>query len=181
MNDLRAVVSGQPTPEDMIAAAQAWFDDPAGFDASIYTGSATSLSAFQLSETEEVSLDIRATDPAIKSLIMNSALAAIASDPAIALDVEGRTELYRKTGLALQSGQDTLTKLRARVGVAQERIEAIETRNESEKTSMQFALGALLQADPFEVATELESVQFQLQSLYAATVRSSQLSLVNFL
>ncbi len=57
MNDLRAVVSGQPTPEDMIAAAQAWFDDPAGFDASIYTGSATSLSAFQLSETEEVSLE----------------------------------------------------------------------------------------------------------------------------
>ncbi len=178
---LSAVVSGQPTPDAMLIAAKAWFDDPAGFEATMYTGSATSLAPFQLSETERVALDVRGNDPAIKDLLMNTAMAALANDPALGFGVPEQTDLFRKTGLALQSGQDTMTALRARIGFAQERIETIETRNQSEKTSMEFALGNLLQADPFEAATELESVQFQLQSLYAVTVRSSQLSLVNFL
>jgi flagellar hook-associated protein 3 FlgL len=46
---------------------------------------------------------------------------------------------------------------------------------------MAFAKTGLLEIDPFEAATKLEEVQFQLQSLYSVTVRMSQLSLVKFL
>lgn len=178
---LQTVVAAETTPADMLQAAELWFADPAGFEATIYSGSATSLSSIRLSETEQVAVDVKATDPALKSLIMNTAMAALASDPSLGLSVSQRTEMFAETGIALQSGQDTLTELRASIGSAQERIEAIATRNRTEQTNIEFALGNLLKADPFEAATELESVQFQLQSLYAVTVRSSQLSLVNFL
>jgi flagellar hook-associated protein 3 FlgL len=77
--------------------------------------------------------------------------------------------------------QDDLTSLRAQIGFAEARIDSMATRNASESVSLEYAKGTLLAADPYETATRLEEVQFQLQSLYAVTVKTSQLSLVNFL
>lgn len=181
LDELRAVVGGQPTPEDIVLAAEAWFADPMGFDDLIYAGSDTALAPFVLSETERVSLDIRANDPALKNVLMYTTLAALADDPALGLTVPQQSELFGIAGLALQSGQDLLTDVRSRIGVAEARIERIAARNQAEATSIEFVRNALIQADPFETATQLENVQFQLQSLYSVAVRSSQLSLVNFL
>lgn len=178
---VRAVVAGQPTPQDMLTAAEAWFADPAGFDATTYAGSTTALAPFVLSDTERVTLDVRANDDAIKDVLMHTTLAALVDDAALGLDVPMQLELFGITGIGLQSNQDQLTSLRSTIGFTEERIEMISARNEAEETSMEFARNSLLAADPFETSTELESVQFHLQSLYAVTVRSSQLSLVNFL
>ncbi|WP_227269008.1 flagellin [Roseobacter weihaiensis] len=181
VSELLTVVSGQTTPQDIVAAAEAWFADPAGFDTVIYTGADTALAPFVLSETERVSLDVRANDEALKTVLMHTALAALGSDPALGLDVPQQSELFGITGLGLQSNQDQMTDLRSRIGFTEARIEMISTRNQAEETSAEFARNALIAVDPFETATELENVQFYLQSLYSVTVRSSQLSLVNFL
>lgn len=181
LNELSIAIAGQTTPEDIITAAEAWFASPTGFDALIYAGSDTALAPFSLSETERVSLDVRANDPALKSILMNTALAALADDPALGLNVSEQSELFGLTGLALRSNQDQLTDLRSRIGYTEARIEMIAVRNQAEETASEFARNELLSADLFETATRLESVQFHLQSLYAVTVRSSQLSLVNFL
>ncbi|MEM9575759.1 MAG: flagellin [Pseudomonadota bacterium] len=181
LTELMTAITGQTTPEDIIAAADTWFDDPAGFDALIYTGSTTALAPFVLSETEDVALDVRANDPALKEVLKNTAVAALTSDPALGLTVEQQSELFGITGLRLQANQDQVTDLRARVGLTEARIDQIAVRNQAEETSAEFARNSLLEADPFETATRLETVQFQLQSLYSVTVRNSQLSLVNFL
>lgn len=178
---VRTAVAGQTTPDDIVAAAETWFADPAGFDALAYTGSTTALAPFVLSETERVTLDVRADDDAIKEVLRHITVAALADDAGLNLSVPQQSELFGITGIGLQSNQDRLTGLRAEIGFTEERIELISARNQSEATSVEFARNALLEADPFETATELESVQFHLQSLYAVTVRSSQLSLVNFL
>ncbi|MFK7763835.1 MAG: flagellar hook protein [Roseobacter sp.] len=181
LTELMTAISGQTTPEDIMAAADTWFNDPAGFDALIYTGADTALAPFVLSETERVSLDIRANDATIKEILKNIGVAALASDPVLSLSVLDQSELFGITGLNLQSNQDQLTDLRSRIGLTESRIEQISVRNQAEETSTEFARNALLEAEPFETATQLESVQFQLQSLYSVTVRNSQLSLVNFL
>lgn len=181
IDELRLVVAGQPTPGDILTAAEAWFADPLGFDDIIYQGSDTAFAPFVLSETERVSLDVRANDPAIKNVLMFTALAALSEDPALALSVQQRDELFEIAGLGLQSNQDQITDVRSRIGIAEARIETIAVRNEAEKTSIEAARNSLIIADPFETATQLENVQFQLQGLYQVTVRSSQLSLVNFL
>jgi flagellar hook-associated protein 3 FlgL len=181
LTNLQAAVAGQTTPEDIIAAADTWFADPLGFDSSIYIGSDTALAPFVLSETEQVSLDVRANDQTLKEILKNTAVAALANDASLGLTVRQQSELFGMVGLALQSNQDQLTDLRSEIGLAEARIEQIAVRNQSEETSTEYARNALLEADPFETATRLESVQFHLQSLYSVTVRSSQLSLVNFL
>lgn len=181
MAQVLTVVTGQTTPQDIVSAAETWFADPAGFDATAYAGSTTAMAPFSLSDTERVTLDVRADDGAIKELLLHITVAALADDPALGLGVQEKSELFGINGIGLQSNQDQLTSLRAEIGFTEERISLIAARNQAEETSMAFARNSLLEADPFETATELESVQFHLQSLYAVTVRSSQLSLVNFL
>lgn len=178
---VRAVVAGQPTPQDILTAAEAWFADPAGFDATVYAGSTTALAPFALSDTERVTLDVRANDPAIKEVLMHTTLAALVDDPALGLDVPMQLEMFEITGIGLQSNQDQLTDLRSNIGFTEGRIAMISAKNQAEETSMKFARNSLLAVDPFETAAELENVQFHLQSLYTVTARSSQLSLVNFL
>jgi flagellar hook-associated protein 3 FlgL len=67
------------------------------------------------------------------------------------------------------------------VGANLERIETIITRNEVSRSTLDLAKQEFLAVDPFEAATKLEDVQFRLQSVYAVTASSANLSLVNFL
>lgn len=181
MTELRSVVTGISGATAKLNAIENWFNDASGFDAVIYNGSETGLSAFSLSNSEEITLDIKGTDPNLKATLMNLAVAAISSDETLNVGSSERRALLLAAGQGLFQAQDGLTALRAQVGYSEERIENIATRNASESLSLEYAKGTLLGADPYETASRLEEVQFQLQSLYAVTVKTSQLSLVNFL
>ena len=181
LDELRLAMAGATTANDMIAAAQAWFDDPAGFTAVIYQGSSADLAPLSLSDTETVTLDVRADDVELRDMLRQAALAALADDPAFSLPPVEQNALFFATATELFGSYDQLVSLRARVGFAEARIESVATRNGAQATSLEFARNNLLAVDPYQTATELENVQFQLQSLYSVTVRMSQLSLVNFL
>lgn len=177
---LRAAVAGNTSPIDIETAVDQWFDDPAGFRASIYTGSDTSISPFQLAGDEQVSIDLKADNKVFRDLIKGVALAAIAGDDSFGLNAVDQKELLGSAGGVLLSAKEQLIATQSGMGAVEARIDAISTRNAARDTSLQFAKGALLQADPFDTATQLEAVQFQLQSLYTVTSRMSGLSLVNF-
>lgn len=181
LDGLRTALTGASTPEDMLAAANTWFDDPAGFEATVYQGASTPLSAFALSQIDTVGLDLRATDPDLRQMLKLTALSALADDPAFALTVQQKTELFVASGREMLGARDNITNLAGRVGFVEARIEAIAARNAAEQTSLSFAKNELLAIDPFDSATRLEEVQLQLQSLYSITARNAQLSLVNFI
>ncbi len=184
-NDLLAALSGAVagagSVDDILVAAQAWFDDPAGYAATAYLGSDMSLSPMSLSQDETATFDLRADDPVLRNALKNVALMALADDPTLALTTAQKNELFQKSIPGVLDADDPVIDLAARTGFSESRIESAKVRNESERTSLEMARNDLLGADPFKTATELEQVQFQLQSLYAITSRMSQLSLVNFL
>ncbi len=181
MTGLRTAVAGATTPDDILASAEAWFNDPAGFEAAFYSGGTAAIAPFNLSNTESVTLDVRAIDPKLVETLRFTAVAALASDPASGLSDQEQAELFSKAGQGLLTAQDNIVALRADVGFAENQIDKVAARNAAEETSLEFAKIALLEIDPFEAATRLEEAQFQLQSLYSVTVKMSQLSLVNFL
>ncbi len=181
LNTLEFLVAGATTPAAARLAAETWFNDPAGFTAAIYRGSATDLAPFRVGEGEEVSVKIRADADVLKETLMNVALTSLSNSAALTLNSSQRAELQRDSGLALQANQENLTDIRAQVGTAEARLDTIEARNAAEKTSIELARNDLIGIDPFETATELENVQFRLQSIYAVTARLSDLSLVNFI
>ena len=178
---LRTVVSGQTTPVDITQAATDWFNDPAGFEAVIYQGSDQSLDPISVSDTQDASLPLRADHPTFRAMLRDTALAALATDPALGFSETVQSDLLHRTGAGVLRSQDDLTLLQADLGHTESRIEAAKTQNAATAAATEFARNILLAADPYDTATHLEAAQFQLESLYAATVRSSQLSLVNYL
>ena len=179
--ELRTVLAGVTGASSKLLAIDNWFSDPAGFEATIYHGSNSGVAPFDLSASEALTVDIKATDEGIRDTLKNLAIAAIASDDIVDVDAAEREVLLRTAGERLLTNQDDLTAIRAKVGYAEARIESIATRNASESVSLEYAKGSLLEADPYETAMRLEEVQFQLQSLYTVTAKTSKLSLVNFL
>ncbi len=71
--------------------------------------------------------------------------------------------------------------LRAVVGDAEAAIERARVRNGAELAAADLARATIVESDPFRAATDLQSVQGQLETLYAVTARLSRLSLTNYL
>ena len=178
---LSTAIAGASSVDDILTAAQVWFNDPAGFASVGYLGSDASLAQMNLSDSGNARFDLRADDPAFRDTLRNLAIVAIASDPALALTKTQQSELFEKSIDKVISTQGQMIDVQAQVGFSQSQIESIKARHSAQRTSLEIARSDLLSADPFQIATELEQVQFQLQSLYAITSRMSQLSLVNYL
>ena len=180
LSDLRGAVSGLSSLADIRAAVDTWFDTPGGaFDTVAYQGSPSSIPAFRVAQDESVRLDLRADHEALRDTLKHIALAAIADDPAIGLTTRGA--IYGDAAVALFSGQDGLSAVRADLGVTQARLEETTVRLASEKLALEQSRGTLLSVDPYETATRLEHVQSSLESLYTVTVRLSRLSLTEFM
>ncbi len=181
MTELETVVAGLSTAGDVETAVNVWFDDPAGFDAIMYAGSDVVLAPMQIGAGEEVSLSLTARDPVFRDTLRDMALVALAGNPGLGFDRATQDGLFRSAGNGMLANQDSLTGVRADLGFAEARIEEISARNIAARSSLQYSRTALLEADPFDTATRLEEAQFQLESLYTVTVRSANLSLLNFL
>lgn len=180
MTELRTAVTGATTVDDVLTAVDTWFASPTGYAAVGYTGSTTPLTPMRIGDGETVAVQTTAANADLREVIKNVASTALVADGALGLSTEQKRDMLGRTGVSLLASQDGLTAIRAEVGASQERIDRIATRNSAQNTSLEYAKGALLSADPYETATKLEEVQFQLQSLYTITARMSDLSLVNF-
>ncbi|SDN80955.1 flagellar hook-associated protein 3 FlgL [Lutimaribacter pacificus] len=179
---LRSATAGLTDPDDITTAVDGWFDLPGGgFGTIAYTGTADAAPAFRVAEGESARLDLRADHAALRASLKPIALALLAGDQAAGLDQAARDGLYRAAGTALYAAQDGLGALQADLGVTQARLEETAVRNASEKLALEQARAGLLSVDPYETATRLEQVQFNLESLYTVTVRLSRLSLTEYM
>jgi flagellar hook-associated protein 3 FlgL len=178
---LKGAIAGASTADSIIQAADNWFDDPNGFRAQMYLGSDTDIAPIHVGPGQSVTMPLRADDEAFRHMLRNVALAALGADASLGFDADLQNDLLRKTGEQMFSDQSVLVALRTDLGFAEARIEEASTRNASAQAGLEMSRGALLEADPYETATRLEEVQFQLESLYSVTVRTSRLSLLNYL
>ncbi len=174
-------MSGATTATQLWSDLTAWFDNPAGYRTTIYNGSSESLRPIPISEETTVALTLRADDPDIRNTLRDLAAAILATDPAIGLPEVEQAALIETAAKSLLVSKEALSDQSARIGVLQEQIETTRIRQETERLTLQTARDALISADPYNAATQLEAAQFRLEALYSVTVRTSQLSLVNFL
>lgn len=181
LSALGSIMAGAGSVDDMLTAAQTWFDSAAGFGTTGYLGSPASLAPVALSDGETAQFQLRGDDPVIRDVLRNLAIVALAGDPALGLSQAQQDELFQKSLGPVLRASDAVTELQATVGYSEHQIEALTARHSTERSTLEMARSDLLSIDPYQSATELEQVQFQLQSLYAITSRMSQLSLVNYL
>jgi flagellar hook-associated protein 3 FlgL len=182
MDIVLAAVSTAGDAASVIGALDAFFDSPGGgFETDVYTGGNQDFSAFQLGGGESVYLSIRADDEALRAVLKDTVMAVLAGESSLLLNHGERLSLLQKAGDSMLSSIDGLTRVRSDLGAAESRIDQSVARIGAERTSLSIARNELMSVDLFETATALEQAQFQLETIYTLTARTSRLNLVNFL
>lgn len=178
--ELRAATAAETTASGVAAVVEAWFAPGGGFEATGYLGSADTLANVRVADGREIELPIKADDPTIRNQLKGLALAALLNSSGVT-DREEQVLLADIAGRAIVANQDRMLSLQARVGSAQARIDTAASQNAAERTALQIARSGIVAADPYEVATELQNLQVQLETVYTITARLSGLSLTNYL
>jgi len=181
-----AVTAAAPaTAREALDAIDAWFtaaSPAAGFETEGYAGSDIRAGSIRIGETETVSLDIQAFDPALRKTLCALAGAALLADPDFLTDAPAGRDSFAEISLGrLREAGDAMTGLRASLGATRERIEEREIANRSETVALEIARAELLDVDPYETAIEFQACETQLETLYALTARLSKLTLTNYL
>lgn len=179
---LAATLSGETTAAGIKAGIEAWFMDAGGgFEASGYAGETGSLAPFQLDRGTSAQFEVRADRAEIREVLVQVATAAFATDEGFGLSLSEQQGLLQDAGEGLLARLDGLTELRAETGALEERVETAEVRNASARASLEISRADIVGADPYDTATRLQSTQTQLELLYTATARLSQLTLAKYL
>jgi flagellar hook-associated protein 3 FlgL len=177
---LDAAVAGAISSADVEDAVNAWFTDPAGFEAVVYQGG-TPLGPVPIGPDQQAQLDVTAVDPAIVSMIKGLAMASLLQRGVLAGSDVARADLAKRAGESLASSQTAFAELGARLGTTEAGIVNAGVQNDAQKAALETARLGLLSVDPYETAAKLQEAQTQLETLFAITARMSRLSLVNFL
>jgi flagellar hook-associated protein 3 FlgL len=177
---LDAAIAGAVSSADVETAVNAWFTDPAGFEAVVYQGGVP-LGPVSIGPDQQAQLDVTALDPAIVSMIKGLAMASLLQRGVLAGSDVARSDLAKRAGESLASSQTGFAELAARLGTAEAGIVNAGVQNDAQKSALETARLGLLSADPYETAAKLQEAQTQLETLFAITARMSRLSLVNFL
>lgn len=179
---IQIAVAAETTAAGVVAAVDDWFDTiGGGFETIGYTGSNTVLSPMKLSEGESAEISITAQDPRIRDVLKGYALAALVGAGTLSSNLDEALILARNVGEKFLTADSGLAVLRAEVGSVEAHIETISTKNIAERSALEIAYSDIVSIDPYKVATELEAVQLQLETLYILTSRLSRLSLAEYL
>lgn len=181
MTALSAEVAGLTDAGDIVQAVHDWFDDPLGFDTVMYQGSTTDMAPVRIGPNEEVTIALRADHDAFKQAMAGFAIGALASEPALNYSVDQKKDLLTATSGEMMTTRGNLVEVQAQLGFTEERIEDTAARNAAALLGLQLAKNELIEADPYETVSKLEEAQFQLESIYTVTARSSKMSLLNYL
>ena len=181
MVELKAEVAGLTTTAGIRQAVEDWFADPSGFGAVMYQGAEQSLAAMQIGANEQVSMSLKADNTEFREVLQTLVLPVLAMEPDLGVSEVVQTGLIHSALDDSMNSVGHITAVRADLGFAQARIEEVETRHTAARTSLEIARNQLLAADPYETAVRLQETQFQLESLYSVTARSSRLSLLSYL
>lgn len=181
---LTAAIAGQATGEGVATAVDAWFDAPAGgggFLDIAYLGAGTPAAAARIGAGPAAEMSLTAADPALRGLLKGLALAALASEGALAGQPAERGALARAAGAWITGAGQDLAGLRAGIGATEARLADAATRNAAEASALRIARAGLVAADPYDSATALEAARTQIETLYTLTARLSRLSLAEYL
>ena len=179
--DLQAAVGGATDFASIDAAVDAWFDDPAGGFATIgYLGDSGNPVERRISDTKTVPLDVRSDEPAIRETLKSAAYAALA-DSLPLLESGTKAELLERAGTGLFAASVGLVSVQSGLGAVEAEVEQSMTEMNAQQTTLQIAMNDIVSADPFDIASRLQSVQIQLETHYSVTARLSELSLLRYI
>jgi flagellar hook-associated protein 3 FlgL len=154
-----------------------------------YTGENGSTPALQTATAQvgpsmSIAYGMRATEPAISSLVANVAVLAAttfsASDPNAQASYEDLSQAV-VTNLGGQSGTQSLDDIEANIANAQTTVTNATNLNTQTQTALQSMLQGIEGVNQNQIGEDLLTLQNNLSASMSVTARLAQLSLVNYL
>lgn len=165
----------------ILQSIDTWLDSSDGFLTDVYRGSRSDRLPVTTAEGQAIHASARADDPALRATLAYSALAVVASETEFSMQSHDRKSLYDTITSRMIGAKDRVTAIQADLGLSEARLEQALSRQEAERFAIETMRSGLIGTDRFAAATELQSIQQNLETLYAATARSAQLSFAGFL
>lgn len=180
--DSLAVLNAAGDAVTAYADLTAAFDGAGGlYETQFYLGGTGEAPDVEIAEGERVAYGVRADDPAVRDLVRNVAVLALALDQDSGLAAPLRDELARLALGGLRNNVADMATVQSRLGVAEARISAATARNQAAETSLTISYNELAGRDQFEAAEELKALETQLETAYVTTARLSNLNLASYL
>ncbi|WP_068108492.1 flagellin [Tropicimonas marinistellae] len=181
LEELETAVSGETTATGVASVIDAWFASPAGFETIAYSGSAKALSPMSIGVGQTVSLDVTASDTAVRETLKGLAMAVLIDRLPLSNSPAEQMTMAGLAGQTLLNSNVSMLEVQAKVGVVQESLETASTRNTSETAAMELALSELISVDQYDAAAALTQAETQLELLYALTARTASLKLSDYI
>lgn len=180
--ELDTLASSAATPEDAIAAVNAYFTAPGGgFYATGYVGSTEDLASVDIGDGRRLDYGVRADQSELVETLRSEALAAVVAGGAFSGDTTAQMTILKAAGTAMAASKEGILDLRASVGVTQETLEKATAARTAEKNTLDLARNAIMTVDPTEATSMYTALEAQLQAIYTVTSRLSQLSYVKYM
>ncbi len=122
-----------------------------------------------------------ANQPAFTDLLKGLSMLSMLSAPSSQLDSTAKSALLQQAGTVINQAQAELTTQQGQLGVVQSQLQQVATTQQAAYNATTQQIATMEQADPATDATQLSTLQTQLQASYEVTAQISQLSLVHYL
>ncbi|PTX57599.1 flagellar hook-associated protein 3 FlgL [Litoreibacter ponti] len=182
MAALRPIASTATDVSDLNSMIDDWFFTPgAGFETAAYGGGSEVVKNVAISEQRKLDLPIKADDTVFRQMLRDLAMTALVAEDASVLSPSDERAVLAQVGENLIAVEDDLTALQRDIGLSQGVLEQEGVAADVERNSISLAVSEIENVDQFETASALEAVQYQIETLYVLTARTSQLRLTDFL
>lgn len=170
---LRGAVAGLTTVADVSNAVSGWMS------ANGYAGDTGDLMTRGIGDGTTVTIAARADDQSLQAILTSAAMAAVAGDAD--LDADAQHELVRTAGETLLGQGSALAALQGRLGQSEAQIETGLSHLSARETALGVIRNDLVAIDDYDVATQLQALQTQIETHYTLTARLGSLSLSEYL
>ena len=132
----------------------------------------------------QIAYGARADQSALSTVVKNAAiLAAVSYTGTDSTEAGAYSQLVKRTGSSLNynGGGQTLQGVITDLGLKSSTLDTTQTNLQTQISTSQSVLSDTQNADPYDVATKLNTLMTQLQASYQVTASLSKLSLVSYL
>lgn len=181
VNDVAALIAGAPDPVTAIAAIDDYFYSAgSGFEVNIYGGAVIDAPEALIDDATSLKYAVRADQTEIRDSLRAFAIAAAVTQNSGLPPVE-REAYLRESAESAMRAKDSIIRVQEDLGYSEEAIGNAQARNAAMTNVFQLERNGIVQADPFDSATQLQAMQTQLETVYTLTARLANLSFTNFM
>ncbi|MGO9132856.1 MAG: flagellar hook-associated family protein [Methylovirgula sp.] len=133
----------------------------------------------QISETQNVTTSVSANDPAFQDLAQ--AYTMVADLGAQNLSYDALNAVISQATSLVQSGITGLTQDQTNLGLTQNDVTSANNQMSVQLNILSTQISGLESVDPYQVSTQVTSLQTQIETAYSLTAQLQKMSLVNYI